>query len=353
MSQTTGSPTIRTVFVTGGSGFMGINLIRYLLARGHSVVSYDIAEFDYPERPLIRAVIGDIRNVDALKAAMAGTDIVVHCAAALPLYPPAEIMSTEVDGTRNVLQAALDLGLPRVVHISSTAVYGTKASGVTEDSPFEVFGPYAEAKILAERECAARRAKGLCVPVLRPKTFVGPERLGVWAILYDWAYSGCGFPLIGSGENRYQLLDVEDLNDAVYAAMTGDAARVDDTFNIGAAEFDTMRSDFQAVLDHAGHGGRIRPLPAWPVIGALKVLEKLRLSPVYEWVYETAAADSFVSIEKARRVLGFAPRFSNRQALIRNYDWYVEHLPQFQQTTGVSHRVPWKQGLIALGKKFF
>ena len=353
MSHATHRPSGRTVFVTGGSGFMGINLIRFLLARGYSVVSYDIAEFDYPERPLIRAVLGDVRNPGTLKAAMAGTDLVVHCAAALPLYPPAEIMSTEVDGTRNVLQAATEHGLPRVVHISSTAVYGTKASGATEDSAFEVLGPYAEAKILAERECAAYRAQGLCVPVLRPKTFVGPERLGVWAILYDWAYSGCGFPLIGSGENRYQLLDVEDLNDVVYATLTGDAAQVNDTFNVGAADFGTMRTDFQAVLDHAGHGKRVRPLPAGPVIGTLKILERLRLSPVYEWVYETAAADSFVSIDKARQVLGFTPRFSNQQALIRNYDWYVEHLPQFGQTSGVSHRVPWKQGIIALGKKFF
>ena len=139
-----------------------------------AVVSYDIAEFDYPERPLIRAIVGDVRNPAALKAAMAGTDIVVHCAAALPLYPPAQIMSTEVDGTRNVLQAAVELGLPRVVHISSTAVYGTKTAGADEESAFEVLGPYAEAKILAERECAAFRARGLCVPVLRPKTFVGP-----------------------------------------------------------------------------------------------------------------------------------------------------------------------------------
>jgi nucleoside-diphosphate-sugar epimerase len=343
------------VFVTGGAGFLGINLTRYLLNRGHSVVSYDIAAFDYPERTRadVKAISGDIRDKQTLHDAMAGADVVVHCAAALPLYSAEAIMSTEVTGTRNVLQAARDHGINRVVHISSTAVYGTKASGATETSEIEVIGPYAEAKILAEKECEPFRIQGMCVPVLRPKTFVGPERLGIWSILYDWAHSGSGFPLIGKGNNKYQLLDVEDLCDSIYASMTGEAQAVNSTFNIGAKSFGTMREDFQAVLDHAGRGGQVKSLPAGPIILALKVLEKLKLSPVYEWVYETAVVDSWVSIEKAERLLGFAPRYSNKQALIKNYDWYVANLAQFEGASGVSHRTPWKQGLIGLGKKFF
>lgn len=262
-------------------------------------------------------------------------------------------MSTDVTGTRNVLQAALENGSSRVVHISSTAVYGTKASGAAEDSVIETIGPYAEAKVLAERECEAFRARGLCVPVLRPKTFVGPERLGVWSILYDWAHSGSGFPIIGRGTNRYQLLDVEDLCDAIYATITRPPSEVNEVFNVGAKDFGTLRDDFQAVLDHAGHGRKVRAVPAAPIIAVLKLLEHFKLSPVYEWVYETAAVDSWVSIERAERVLGFRPRYSNRDALIRNYDWYVRHLNAFRETTGISHRTPWKQGLIGLGKKFF
>jgi nucleoside-diphosphate-sugar epimerase len=348
-----GSDQNGVVFITGGAGFLGINLIRHLLARNVPVVSFDIAPFDYPERTRIRVITGDIRDADQLRLAMQGSAVVVHCAAALPSYTADDIMSTEVAGTRNVLRAAVESGVSRVVHISSTAVYGTKASGATEDSEQTAIGPYGEAKILAERECESFRQQGLCVPVLRPKTFVGPERLGIWSILFDWAHSGHGFPLIGRGDNRYQLLDVEDLCDVISAVIVGAPDTLHHTFNVGARVFGTMREDFQAVLDHAGHGKHVRPLPAGPLIATLRMLELLRLSPVYRWAYETAAVDSYVSIERAERLLGFKPRYSNTQALIKNYDWYVENLSRIEETSGVSHRRRWKQGLIGLGKSLF
>lgn len=344
----------RTVLVTGGAGFLGINLVRALLAGGWRVVSYDIAEFDYPERERITAVTGDVRDAAALRKAMEGCRQVVHCAAALPLYSEADIRSTDVDGTKNVLEAARDLGLERVVYISSTAVYGVPDHHpLYETDRLVGVGPYGESKVIAEGVCEEFRAAGLCVPILRPKSFVGPERLGIFALLYDWAKDGRGFPLLGSGNNRYQLLDVEDLCDAILLCMTLPCDVANDTFNIGAAEYATMREDWQAVLDEAGFGKKVKTFPEKPVIAVLKFLEALRLSPVYQWVYETAGKDSFVSIEKAQKVLGYAPKYSNRQALIRNYHWYLDNLHTFQQASGVSHRVPWNQGILRLFKPFF
>jgi nucleoside-diphosphate-sugar epimerase len=191
------------------------------------------------------------------------------------------------------------------------------------------------------------------VPILRPKSFVGPERLGVFALLYDWAQDGRNFPVLGPGTNRYQLLDVEDLCAAIHLAGTLDATRVNDTFNVGAREFGTIREDYQAVLDRAGRGKRIVSLPAAPAIWTLRALERLRLSPLYRWVYETVCEDSYVAIDKAERVLGFRPRYSNRDALLRNFEWYLANRARFQHASGVSHRVPWKQGILRLAKVFF
>ncbi|MDQ3285698.1 MAG: NAD-dependent epimerase/dehydratase family protein, partial [Actinomycetota bacterium] len=306
------------VLITGGAGFLGINLIRHLLARGYEISSLDVEEFDYPERGRIETIKADIRDKALVDRAMEGIDLVVHTAAALPLYSPEDIYTTDVEGTRNVLEAARRHVVERVVHVSSTAVYGIPDHHpLYETDKLEGVGPYGQAKIQAEMICLEYRARGTVVPIIRPKSFVGPERLGVFALLYDWAFTGRNFPMIGIGNNRYQLLDVEDLCEAIYLTLTLPEERVNDTFNIGAREFTTMKEDYQAVLDYAGHGKKVVGFPAAPAIWGLRILDKLELSPLYKWVYETASKDSFVSIEKAERELGFRPKYSNKDALLR------------------------------------
>ena len=343
-----------TFLITGGAGFLGINVARHLLARGHRVVSLDIAPFDYPERDRITEVTGDIRDKATVDRAMDGVDIVVHTAAALPLYAAEDIYTTDIDGSRNILQSAYEHNVQRVIHISSTAVYGIPDHHpLFEDDQLHGVGPYGEAKVLVEEICQEYRDKGMCIPIIRPKSFVGPERLGVFALFYDWAKDGKNFPVLGSGDNRYQLLDVEDLCDAIYLTATLPCDRVNDVFNIGAKEFTTLKEDYQAVLDYAGFGKKIVSIPASPAIWTLRALEKVNLSPLYKWVYETVTEDSFVSIEKAERVLGYAPKYSNKDALVRNYQWYLDNLASFEGQSGVSHRVPWKQGALGIAKKFF
>ncbi|MBA2693193.1 MAG: NAD-dependent epimerase/dehydratase family protein [Rubrobacter sp.] len=344
----------KKVLITGGAGFLGINQIRHLMKRDYEIVSVDTEDFDYPERDKVSIFKGDIRNKQLLDEAMEGAELVIHTAAALPLYSAEDIYTTDVEGTRNVCEAALRHNVERVVHVSSTAVYGIPDHHpLYETDKLEGVGPYGQAKIQAEMICLEYRARGLTVPIIRPKSFVGPERLGVFALLYDWAHTGHNFPMIGSGDNRYQLLDVEDLCDAIALCLTLPEESVNDTFNIGAAKFTTMKGDYQAVLDEAGHGKKIVGFPATPAIWGLRALDALGVSPLYKWVYETASKDSFVSIEKAERELGYAPKFSNKEALLRNFRWYLDNLEKFERSSGVSHRVPWKQGAIGLLKKVF
>lgn len=341
-------------FITGGAGFLGINMARYLLDKGHEVVSYDLLTFDYPEKDRVVEVIGDIRDLEKMAEAMKGTDVVIHTAAALPLYKAEDIRSTDIQGTKNVLEAAKTNNIPRFIHVSSTAVYGIPDHHpLTEEDNVDGVGEYGKAKIAAEELCKEYRKQGMIVSIIRPKSFVGPERLGVFALFYDWAADGHGFPMIGSGNNRYQLLDVEDLCAAMYLASMLPAEKVNDTFNIGAKEFTTMKEDYQAVLDAAGFGKKIHGFPAVPMIWTLRVLEFFHLSPLYKWVYETASKDSFVSIEKAEKQLGWEPKYSNKQALVRNYEWYLANRDTFANESGVTHRVPWKQGVLGFAKLFF
>ncbi len=340
--------------ITGGAGFLGINLIRFLVQRGHAITSLDIADFRYPDVvDKVKVIQGDIRDPDAVERALEDVDVVVHAAAALPLYPHEEIYSTNIDGTRTVLEAAYRRGVRRLIHISSTAVYGIPDHHpLLEDDPLSGVGPYGKSKVQAEEICHEYRRKGLCIPILRPKSFVGPERLGVFALLYEWASEGKNFPILGSGRNRYQLLDVEDLCQAIVLVANGPEEVTNDVFNIGAGQFATVREEFQAVLDEAGYGRRVISIPATPARTVLRILERLHLSPLYQWTYDTITTDSFVSVEKAERVLGFKPQFSNVDALLRNYRWYLDNKAALG-SSGVTHRVAWNQGLLRLAKLFF
>ena len=165
-----------TYLLTGGAGFLGINMTRYLLDRGHRVVSLDIADFDYPEKNRITEIKGDIRDRATVDRSMQGVDFVIHTAAALPLYKKEDIYSTDLDGTRNVLQSAFDNHIQRVVHISSTAVYGVPDHHpLVEDDRLHGVGDYGICKVEAEGICVEFRKKVYVCPFFAPNHLLDPK----------------------------------------------------------------------------------------------------------------------------------------------------------------------------------
>ena len=344
------------VLITGGAGFLGLHTALYFAGKGWQMVLTDIAPFEESEYPAGTVFIQhDVRDRQGLDRILREhkPDVIVHGAAALPLWKPEDIFAINVNGTRNVLDAALAAGISRVVFISSTAVYGIPDHHpLYEHDQTQGVGAYGESKIQAEQVCEKYRSKTFCVPVIRPKTFIGTHRLGVFQILYDWVENGRRVPMIGKGGNRYQLLEVDDLAAAIHLAATADAQKANDTFNVGAAEFMTVREDMKAMCDYAGNGARPWGTPAGPVKLALRLFEAMKLSPLYKWVYGTADQDSFVSIEKAQSVLGWQPQYSNAQALIRSYQWYLNHKHEIAQGTGITHRIAWNQGILKFFKRF-
>ena len=347
----------RSLLVTGGTGFLGLHACEHFAEAGWRVTAFDLKPFhEDDDVPDVTYRKGDVRDAESVRAAVEATDpdAILHAAAALPLWDEQRIRETTVRGTRNVLRAARDAGVDRVTYVSSTAVYGTHDTHpITEESPLEGVGPYGRAKIEAEEVCRDFREMGLCVPILRPKTFVGPKRLGVFEILFDWIEDGANVPLVGWGDNRYQLLHVRDLVDAIELTLDGDREAVNDVFNVGADEFATMAEDFQAPIDEAGTGKRTIGTPAPLTVAVLRVLDRLNLSPLYPWVYETAHEDSYVSVEKLQS-LGWEPAYSNREALVETFNWYREQFDdEGSDGSGLDHRTGWDQGALGLAKAAF
>lgn len=337
--------------ISGGAGFLGLHLARRLLADGHAVRSLDLAPLDDAELEReVGEIRGDIRDPAATRRLVEGADVLVHAAAALPIRGSGrEIHSVNVDGTATLLAAALEAGVGRALLISSTAVYGIpKTHPIDETSPLHGVGHYGRSKIEAEEVARGFGRRGLEVAIIRPKTFIGPERLGVFEILFDWIREGRRIPVLGDGSNRYQLLAVEDLVDAV--ALAAAAPVAGETINVGATEFGTVRDDLEALISHAGSKSRLRPVPARPAELTLRALELARLSPLAEWHYKTAHRDSYVETSKAQQLLGWQPRYPNAEALTRTYDWYLANRGSLSGA-GMTHRVPWNQRALAVFKR--
>jgi nucleoside-diphosphate-sugar epimerase len=348
----------KRVLITGGAGYLGYHLAQQLPSKGVEFLAFnDIAPFiksDYPEGALLAMV--DVRDTDAMYRLIHDNRIntIIHCAAALPLWPKKEIFSTNISGLRNTLEQAKKCNVERLIFIGSTAVYGVpdKHPLVEEDELIGV-GPYGETKIQGEKICEEFRAQGMCVPVLRPKTFIGTARLGVFQILYDWVDSGKRIPIIGNGENLYQLLEVTDLVEGICLLATAPREIANDTYNIGAQHFDKVKLDVGALCEFAGSGSTVLPTPAKLAKGALAVFEFMKISPLYKWIYGTADRDSYVSTRKIEEKLGWQARYSNQDALISSHKWYLEHKEFLSgKGTGVTHRVGWDQGILKLIKRF-
>ena len=340
------------LLITGGTGFLGCHIAPRFLREGWTVRLFDLAELDEPElldaqrEGRVEVMHGDVSDAAAVERACHGVEAVVHTAAALPIQGDRDkIMAVNVEGTNNALQSALKAGARKAVHISTTAVYGVpKIHPLFEESPIVPLGLYGISKVEAEARCDRARDAGLDVTIIRPKTFIGTGRLGIFQILFEWIREGRRIPIIGTGNNRYQLLAVTDLVDAIYRSITQD--NHNEVFNIGAKRFGTVRQDLNAVIKRAASGARLSPQPPWLVQPVLRALELAKLSPLVEWHYKTANQDSFVDCSRAERVLGWEAQKSNADTLVETYDWYLDHYSEYLDKVGMTHRVAWDQGAL-------
>jgi nucleoside-diphosphate-sugar epimerase len=326
--------------ISGGSGFLGLRLAGRLLAGGARVRSLDLVPSDEPG---VDAIIGDIRRPEHAAELCSGAEVLVHAAAALPIRGgAAELRSVNVGGTAALVRAARQAGVRRLIMVSTAVVYGLQPAPTAEDAELRPIDDYGRAKLEAERLALAEGAV-----VLRPTAFLGPGRLGIFGILFRFVREGRRVYTLGPGQNRYQLLDVDDMIDAILAASERPVAGA--TFNLGADAPETVRAELEALVRHAGTSSRVTPLPARPTRTVLATLDRVGLSPLSRWHYASADRDVVLDTARAKELLRWTPRFRNADTLARSYDWYVRQgaaLP-----TGRTHGLPWRERAITVVRR--
>jgi nucleoside-diphosphate-sugar epimerase len=335
--------------VTGGSGFVGSNIARMLRERREEVRILDIWR-DNGQLRDVEFIQGSINDRDAVAKAMRGIDFVHHNVALVPLAKAGKLFWTvNVDGTRNALRAAKEARVKLFCHMSSSAIFGApNKMPITHDTPRQPVEIYGQAKLAAEELVLQAGREGMRVSSIRPRTIVGAGRLGIFDILFDWIKDGANIYVIGSGDNLFQFVHIEDLCEVSIQSALQEKPGL---YNVGTDRFGTLREDLSALIGYAGTTSKIKSLPIWLAIGGLTVLDKLKLSPLGPWHYLTYHKPFYFDIKPTMDALGWRPKYGNVEMLIGAYDWFLSARRQ-QETASVKsfHKKPIKQRILRLLK---
>ncbi|HRF09004.1 MAG TPA: NAD-dependent epimerase/dehydratase family protein [Xanthobacteraceae bacterium] len=333
------------VLVTGGSGFFGCLLIERLAEGNAHIRNFDLAAAeDHPAN--VEFLRGDIRDAAAVRAACENIDYVIHSVAQQPLSKdPALMRSVNIEGTRNLLAAALDAKVKKVVFMSSTSIFGIPDElPIRRATPAKPVEAYGRTKVAAEEVCREFIARGLDVTLVRPRTILGHGRLGIFQMLFEWIREGSNVPVLGSGDAEFQFIHAQDLAEATILAAQRPGPAV---YNIGTDRFGTTRQALEALCAHAATGSKVRSVPDAPTRLLMAATTSLGLSPLGNYHYLAYSKPSYFDISDAVNELGWKPKYSNDEMLIESYDWYLAHRDEVMRSKWASpHKSGVKQGVL-------
>ncbi len=338
--------------VTGGSGYLGSSLIKFILPKVSSVTNFDIIKPENYQKK-VKFIKGDICNFDDILNATKNVDIVYHNVAKVPITKNKKLFSkVNEQGTKNLLEAAKINKVKKIIYISSSAVFGipTKVPILENDKrmPIEAYGM---SKKKAEDICFHYiKNFGLDISIIRPRTILGENRLGIFSILFDWIENNKNIPILNNGENFYQFIHIKDLNEATFNSSLIKGSNI---FNIGAEKYGSMNETISSVIKHARSGSKIKNIDNNIFLKSAYFLSKINLIPLQEYHFKVYGKSVYFDISKAKKILNWEPKFSNIQSMIMSYDNYIEIKKNLNNTISSPHNSILRKGLLKYAHFFF
>ena len=254
-------------------------------------------------------------------------DTVFHMAAiaSIARENPGEYERVNVDGSRRVAELAMESGVEKILHMSSSTVYGIpEQCPLPEGAPLFPKNPYSQSKEQAERAICPGGEKSVPCTIIRPRVVVGSGRAGIFSLVFEFISRGAPIPLIGGGSNHFQFTAVSDLIDA---CILGAEEKTDShqIYNIGSDVNRTLREEIQELIQRVGSRSRIIPVPTSPIQWGLGWLHKAGVSPLVPEQFQIANADFVLSTQRAKDRLGFSPQFENIDGIVEAWHWWNEN----------------------------
>jgi nucleoside-diphosphate-sugar epimerase len=319
------------ILVTGGTGFTGTELVRRLLAAGHTVVALDYKEGLQTEALRgagAEVVIGSVTDKAAVERSMRGVEYVFHLAAAFrELDVPKSLYDhVNVEGTRIVLEAALAAGVWKFVYCSTCGVHGNvDHPPANEDAPIQPADYYQRTKYEAEPVVKQLGAGRMETVILRPAAIYGPGDPERFFMIFKRVARGT-FPMFGSGRTLYHPLYIDNLVDAFMLCLEPGVGNGRE-YLIADEHYDPIEEIVKEVGRALDVAVRIPHLPILPVVAAGHICERICkpfgiTPPIFprrvDWYRQNRAFD----ISRARRELGYVPKIGLPEGLRRTGTWY-------------------------------
>ena len=345
---------MRTVLVTGGSGFFGQIMSRYLAARDYLVINIDLVNSEFQDEHMI-SYKGDIRDIDLLEKVFSShqIDAVIHLAAMLAHERKMikELWSSNVDGTRNIMDMCVKYNIDKIVFTSSNCLWGRNFDyPVTEEeepAPVEIYG---RSKLEGEKILSSQPDKVKSV-IIRCPTIMDEGRLGLLAILFEFVDDNKKLWLVGNGENRYQFIYAKDLAKACELSLDYNQGTV---FNIGSDDVKSFNYTYQYVVDHSESTSRLAHFPPRFAKFMMKACYFLGISPLGVYQYNMISSTFVFDTSKIKRELGWKPTMMNEDMLLRSYEYYHKNREEIHNRKDVSaHNREADMGLAIRVLKFF
>jgi nucleoside-diphosphate-sugar epimerase len=344
-----GPPPSRAL-VTGGAGYFGGLLARFLLDRGIAVVSLDRLDDPEPNARLTYAK-ADLRRPEEVASVLARHgpfDVAFHCAALMGHEKPSrqELWESNATGTGILADACIAAGVRKLVYTSTICVYGRAYDRpVAEDEPVCPVEEYGRSKLEGER-LLRERAGRLDSDCLRCPTIVSAGRLGLLAIFFEFVREGRRIYLVGDGSNRYQFIDAVDLAEACLLAARAPGSHI---YHVGSDNVKTLREVYEAVIREAGSTSRFVRLPGRPATMALSLLHRLGLSPLGPYHSRLIAGTFVFDTSRIKADLGWRPTRTNDEMLCDAYRYFREREAKRDDSLS-AHRQGAKMGILRLVK---
>jgi nucleoside-diphosphate-sugar epimerase len=316
----------REIVVTGGSGFLGSVLIERLLVEGYNVHNLDLMPAKAKHQRLKTTII-DITDADAVsRLALPSSADFVHLAGRQYVTAvPRSIRSSffaegNITGTQNMINLAKKVGAASFLFVSTDMVYGRpQHSPVGINHPRNPFGPYGASKVAAEDMLTSQDLPFRSV-IFRPRLILGPGRFGLMTKLFDAIRSNMPVPMIGSGQNTYQMVSVFDCADAIVRGINTDAAS--GVFNLGSKAGDTSKVMIRELIRKVGSKSVVLPVPSFLIKPLLRALDRVALSPLVPEQFEIADQDYVLDVSRTKTVLGWEPVGNDAELMLSAYQTY-------------------------------